>query len=243
MMYVGAILLFLFGLALIPVAFFVYEEPSCFDGKMNGDERGVDCGGACELLCSAEVLSPTTLWSRAFKVADGVYSLVAYVQNPNTNSETRAEYLMKVYDSRNILIGERRGVTFIPKNTTIAIFEPNFNVGMGVPARVVFEYTNELEWRKNESIPARILVTQNILSQQGQLPRVDGIIENVSDEVLERIEVIAIAYDTQGNAVAASRTFVDRLERNGTHGVSFTWREPFTASRVEIIPRAIPRSL
>lgn len=244
--YVTVGLFFLCVIIFVPSFLFVHRAPTCFDGEKNGNETGVDCGGVCDLLCSSEAVPPTTLWSRSFKVSSGVYSLVAYVQNPNISSETRAPYVMKLYDARNVLIGQRTGVVHIPKNSVVAIFEPNFSVGLSVPARVILEFTGALEWRKNFAAAPRLTVTQNILSGQTTQPRVDAIIKNESDEVVEQIEVVAIAYDTQGNAVAASRTFVDRLEREESASIFFTWREPFpgqSASQVEIIPRIIPKSL
>jgi len=241
-MYVTIGLFFLSVIIFVPSFLFVHREPTCFDDQKNGNETGVDCGGVCDLLCSSEAIPPTILWSRAFKVSNGVYSLVAYVQNPNISSETRAPYVIKLYDSKNVLIGQRTGVTHIPKNSVFAIFEPNFSLGQSVPSRVVLEFVGELEWRKNFAIVPRLTVTQNIISGQNVSPRVDATIKNESDQLVEQVEVVAIAYDSQGNAVASSRTFVDRLDREQSSKIFFTWREPFSASQVEIIPRIIPKS-
>ncbi len=40
----------------VPLYFLFYKAPTCSDGLMNGDETGVDCGGSCQRLCTAESL-------------------------------------------------------------------------------------------------------------------------------------------------------------------------------------------
>jgi hypothetical protein len=40
----------------LPVFFATYKPPSCSDGKQNQNEKGVDCGGPCSVLCKASAL-------------------------------------------------------------------------------------------------------------------------------------------------------------------------------------------
>ncbi|MCR4323244.1 MAG: hypothetical protein NUV61_04120, partial [Candidatus Azambacteria bacterium] len=53
------------------------------------------------------------------------------------------------------------------------------------------------------------------------------------------IEVVAILYDIEDNAIAVSATHVDSIDKNGTQQVSFTWQEPFEVNpvRISVIPR------
>lgn len=67
----------------VPLFFVLYKTPTCFDGKQNQNEKGIDCGGVCTRLCSSDIANPIVLWQRSFVVTDGVYNAVAYVQNPN----------------------------------------------------------------------------------------------------------------------------------------------------------------
>ena len=107
---------------------FFYRAPSCSDGVQNGDETGVDCGGACTTLCSGQTLSPIVHWAKAFNVLGSVYNLAAYVENPNIGSSNpTATYDFKVYDASNILIAENTGQTFIPKNKKFIIFLPPYD--------------------------------------------------------------------------------------------------------------------
>src|SRR3989338_2125266 len=92
------ILIVLIGL---PIFFLFYRAPTCFDGKQNGDEIGVDCGGSCRLLCTAQSL-PLILKGdpRVLEVAENTFEIVALIENPNANGEIyRARYIFKLYDA------------------------------------------------------------------------------------------------------------------------------------------------
>ena len=59
---------------------FIYESANCFDGEQNGEERGIDCAGECVRICAFETVQPKVLWSKSFKIVDGQYNAVAYVE-------------------------------------------------------------------------------------------------------------------------------------------------------------------
>jgi hypothetical protein len=106
------------------------KKPTCFDNKQNGDERGIDCGGSCNLFCSQDVSEPSILWSRAFHVVGNSYNLIALVENKNKNAAISSiSYEFKVYDTNNLLIGRKVGTTYIPPNKQFAIFESRFDSG------------------------------------------------------------------------------------------------------------------
>lgn len=242
--YLGIALVLFLILVILPVVYFLYQAPTCFDGKKNGRETGVDCGGECQLLCSFEGIAPIVLWSRAFKVTDGVYSVVAYIQNPNINSETSASYVFKLYDANNALIATKENIAFIPKNKILAVFEPNIGTQSKIPARVTFEFTEKLMWQKTSRLPANLVVTQKSISGETDRPRVDAVVENQSAETIGRIETVAIVYDDNQNAIAASRTFIDKMDGNESVNIVFTWLLPFATEKtrpsvVEIFPRVI----
>lgn len=212
----------------IPTFFLWYQKPTCFDTKKNGDEIGVDCGGSCRLLCSFEAIAPDILWSRSFKVASGLYSATAYVQNHNFDSEAvNTPYIFKIYDKTNSLIATRTGNAYIPKNKIFAVFEPIINVGDKIPYRTTFEFTAEPVWVKDDSAPPDLLVKEKSLSREDTLPRIDASIQNNSLIPFSNIEVVALVYDGKDNAIGASRTYIDSLAKDQSADVVFTWPAPF----------------
>ncbi|TAL49425.1 VWA domain-containing protein [Patescibacteria group bacterium] len=227
---VAAILLFV----VLPFFIFIYKPPTCFDGKKNSDETGVDCGGSCRLLCRAEALDPILKWDpRIFRVSLGVYSLLAYVENPNVSAGVRsAPYIFRIYDKEGLLILERRGSTFIPRGKTFAVFDGNFSLEERIPAKATFEW-GELVWSRTTVSGPEISITNKALMREETTPRVEATVENKSLEPIRDLELTALIFDSDGNAIASSRTFLEYLDKGGEAEVVFTWPQPFP-TRAEV---------
>ena len=217
---------------IISIVFFVwwYEKPTCFDLNQNGDEVGIDCGGSCQILCSSQALDPVVLWNRSFEVYPGVYNLVAYVENPNIASEVSyATYLFKVYDKDNNIITERKGVTSIPQRKTFVIFEGTVRTSGTIPARISFEFINNLEWSRVDTTETAISVESAILTGTNNTPRVDVVLKNEDFESFQEVEVSVVVFDSENNAIQASRTIVEDLMRGQEKKIVFTWPTAFDA--------------
>lgn len=236
-LYLGATFAFLFvviyGLFLV----FWYTPPTCTDGKKNGDEIGVDCGGSCTIVCPTQTIDPIVRWARTLRVAKGMYNSVAMIENPNISSATLGiPYSFKVYDKDGILIVERKGVTFIPANSVFAVFEGGVATGERIPARTTFEFMGPFTWVRQNA--QNILTTsQRNLSDEDIAPRLETTITNTAFTPVDNSEVVAIVSSGDGNAIGVSRTFVDHLDAQGQKNVVFTWPEPFeTGTGVCAVP-------
>lgn len=248
LLYGGIVLGFLFVITALPIYFiFVKKEATCFDGIKNQNEANIDCGGVCERACMEQVVDfPVTLWARSFKVTGGTYNLTAYVQNANVDYVSEpASYIFRVYDKDNVLIGVREGLVSVPPTKNFPIFEQGFNAGERIPAKVFFEFTQNMNWKKYlgskpeiEIIDERFVGTTNASTS---LPRLEAEIENRTINTYRNVEVVALIYDKDGNAMAASRTYVDTLPGTTKVPLIFTWPEPFPkeVSKVEIIPKIV----
>jgi len=226
---VFCIIIFIF---LIPV---IWRKPTCTDGKKNGDEVGVDCGGSCELMCKEKVSDPLILWSRAFHVVGNTYNLVAYVENQNKNSGViEANYEFRIYDTDNLLIGRRQGSTFIPPNKQFAIFEPRYDFGQSKVKSVSFEFTGPFTWIKKEPTINNLALFVNDITIGNDIksPSLTATIKNESIYEIPSFEVVAILYDENHNAINASKTVKDGLRSNDSLPVFFTWPEAFTSTPV-----------
>lgn len=227
----------------------IFKAPTCFDTKQNGEEVGVDCGGACSLYCKEQVSSPVVLWSRAFPVVGSNYNLLAYVENQNKRGAVaKAEYEFKVYDTNNQLIGRRTGTTFIPPNQRFPIFESRFDVGSAIPRYVTFSFTNELIWQVKDpvlsTLPLR--VDRVVLGEDTQAPSLTARISNESIYDLPEFDIVAILYDSMHNAIAVSKTHKDGLKSNTSAPLLFTWPNPFSDTPVApltVLPMINPFSV
>ncbi|MDZ4205704.1 MAG: vWA domain-containing protein [Patescibacteria group bacterium] len=219
----------------VPIFFLFYRAPTCFDGKQNGDETGVDCGGSCQLLCTAQSL-PLILKGdpRVLKIADNTFEIVALIENPNASGEVyRAGYVFKLYGaSSTIPLKVVEGETYIPRGVAFAIFEEPFILEAGVvPTRVILEWKKEsLVWQRNtREMPELVVKDSSLLrlSREDTRPRLDASVENLSLENVSNIDLVAVISDETNNIFAASKTFIDTLPAGGGASIVFTWPEPF----------------
>ncbi|HBB54544.1 TPA: hypothetical protein DEQ22_02720 [Candidatus Nomurabacteria bacterium] len=218
------------------------KEPTCADNKRNGDETGVDCGGSCVKVCPAQASDVSVIWARAFKVIPGHYNAVAYLVNHNKNAAVqKVNYRFRFADAKNIYIGKREGSTFIPPGGNFAVFEPGIGIGYSVPVYVTFEFTEAPEWWQVPQIKLdqlKILISNIQLSDESTFPRLSAAIRNTSLFTIPDMNVIVILYDSSGNAISTSRTYLTKLAPLQNADINFTWQEPLPGPVVakEIIP-------
>lgn len=239
------------GIIVLIVGYVVYVnflkvEPTCFDGKQNQDERGIDCGGVCALVCPMDTKTIVPLWSQVFEITPGVYSAVSYLENQNTTAGVeKINYELRTYDANNILTSEPiTGSTFIGPNERTAIFESPISTGNRIPKTAFFTFTSTPIWKKTDprfQIPQ--LVSQNIvLADESTSPKLSAEIVNNTLYDYESVPVIVLLYNKEGNVIHASQTFIESIQQQSRVPVFFTWPKPFKdeVARFEIISRINP---
>ncbi len=239
----NAVLFTTFLFILIPVgaiAFLLfYNPPDCFDGKMNGTEAGIDCGGSCQLVCTTQAYDPVILWERFFRIEEGVYNVLAYVENPNPTAEIlNAPYVFRMYNEDNVLIAERSGVITLAPKSVRPIIENGIETLKQIPTRVSFEFGENLVFEKKDPKDAIVIIKDETIENENDSPRVRAKIQNISLHTLNEIEVIVIAYDVFDNVLGTSSTYVPTLGSEETKDIVFTWPQPFVEDivRIEVIP-------
>jgi len=226
--YGGGFILILAFILTTVVYGLIYKTPTCSDGKHNGDETGVDCGGSCTLLCTNDALAPIVHWSKIFNVSGNVYTAVAYVENQNINSKNaKATYEFKIYDANNKLLVKKVGQTAIPKNKKFAIFEVGIILKDAKPKSADFAFTSFSDWEKDNTREPDISITNSTLIASTTSPRIEGSVSNKSATTIPSLELSVFVLDSKENAVAASRTFIETLRGHSTQDFVFTWPKPF----------------
>lgn len=242
-LYFGIIFIAILIAIFIMILPYLNKEPTCFDQKQNGTESGIDCGGNCQKVCTPEALQLVTLWSRGFKVTDGKYNLMAYIENQNRESGIPViNYEFKVYDDHNIFIGRESGTTFITSNDRTAIFEPGIETGNRVPKRVSFEFTSAPTWIKinrEQKNALAVSAEDKVLTNPLNSPKLEAFIVNKTINEIKNLDVYAVLYDEEDNVITVSKTLIDILPKNNKVPVVFTWPEPLSArpTRIDIFPQ------
>ncbi len=206
---------------------YLYAPPTCTDGRQNGDERGVDCGGSCRRICALDVMAPTVKWAQAFRVTKGQYNAVAYVENLNVGIGTpELAYTFTLYDEKGEVITTRAGTTFLPPSGVYPLFEGRIAVGDQVPARTFLELAPVEHWQGASGGKDDFVVRSRALTGADNKPRLDTVIYNASLTDQNNIAVVATLFDVRGNALTSSQSVVPRFASRTEQSVVFTWPEP-----------------
>jgi len=209
------------------------KTPTCFDRVQNGSETGVDCGGACQLVCREDVRDIVVWWERPFKVVNGVYNTVAYFENQNLESGIEEiKYEFRLYSYDNILVSEPIvGTTFVEPNKRSAVFEAGISTGDQEAYTAFFKVSSVQKWEKTDQSFAYNLfqISEPQLTNQDIAPKIQVSLKNVSFKGYTDIPVIAVIYNQEDNAIASSQTYIMTLGKTKrqlltSHGLSLLER-------------------
>src|SRR3989344_8793803 len=233
--YGGSVIVVFTVIVVTTVFSFFYESPTCFDGDKNGDEQGIDCGGSCVKLCQNAFLSPKIMWGGAKfeKVTEGLYNFASYIANPNTDvAAIDVPYKFALFDSKGILITERKGFITLPAHRNTLAFEPAVNVGKRIPAKAIFEFTAVPEWFKSHDTLGNLAIVDKKYYEDDNNSSLEVTLENRGLIPYNDIIVYAVLYDSGNNAIGFSRTKIDTIGPktessadwpNNREIASFTW--------------------
>jgi hypothetical protein len=232
------------------VAFGLYHQTTnvvatCFDHKQNGDETGVDCGGGCNAYCPSQLADPTVEWVRVFPVTPGIVHAVAYIQHGYpVASAQHVGYEFKLYDDKNTLLADRTGTTFLGTAGTTAIVETLISISPNASVSVArFSFVDPIAWQKVSPVFSQTVINTDqtaVESFEGGT-RLTANLQNKSRLNFSNVDVVAIFYDKDGNAITASKALLPSLPALQTQTMYFTWPYPVrNSARIEVIPRVNP---
>lgn len=218
---------FLFLILAVFLAGLIWLEinyPSCSDGKQNQEEEGIDCGGPCEKICLGDIKNLIVSWVKAFSANQGLYDVVAMVDNPNSRlSASLINYRFKLYNTENNLIASRSGQAFVNPGEQFPIFESGIDTGGKIPARVFIEF-QPFEWQFLEKAKHQLVVSKKEFIN-GPKPRLKAAVSNKSMLAEKNIDVAVLLYDENKNAIGASSSHIDYLAGGDSMEIVFTWPE------------------
>ncbi len=243
---IGLVTFFVAALGIsIPVYnIFFNKTPTCFDGLKNQNEKDIDCGGVCEKVCLFDSKELVTVFTRFFEASQGVYNVVSLVENANQGVFVNpAKYSIKLYDGEGILLNERIGAVYIPPNKTFPIFEHSFALGEQIPKRATLTFESELLWQKGALVEPVLKVENQSLDTIEERPFVEATIRNTEVYEVKNVQIVAIAYEKNGNVIGSSQTLVPFIRAGSTERIIFSWNKPFsgTVAKVDIIPMVKPK--
>jgi len=235
---IGAVVVAFF--ATVGIATF-YETPTCSDGKQNQDETGVDCGGSCRYLCTAEQIAPTVLFARPLQTGNGRTDVIAEVENKNATAAAKdVPYTITFYDSTQTFVQNIQGTLDLPPSATVPIFMSGISSGKQVvTAAFLTVDSSAVKWYRLITDPRVVPdVASPTLGGTTAAPRIEAAFTNPTTMVLSDIKAIVVVRNDRGDVIAASQTIVPTIPAQGVAKAIFTWNEPFmdVPARIEVTP-------
>ena len=225
---IGLIIAFILVFFVFPYLITHHEIPTCTDGKQNQSELGVDCGGPCTLRCANMVKDLNILWTKVFTIRPSYYDVVAYVENPNSNSAlTKFTYIAKLYDENGVEIGQSTNESYARPNERFILFAGGIDTGERIAKSGSIEIPQDLRWES--AYPSKVLfsVSDKVLSNLERKPQLTAFLHNETPDLYRMIDVDSVIYDDKNNPIGVSSTKIEKLDPNGDAKLIFTWPAPF----------------
>lgn len=219
----------------------LHKAPSCVDNIQNQGEAGIDCGGPCAYLCTAQEQLPTVLYTKAIGNGTGRTDVIAAVENKNATAAARnVPYTVTLYGKGQVIVQTAKGTVDLAPGATAKIFIPGIVSGNQtvVNAFLVIDPTS-LKWftmiGDRRVIP---LVTSTRLGGTKNAPRVDATLANPSISALTNTKVIVLVHNDKDSVIAASQTIVSLIPGQGQASATFTWNSGFSGipASIEVVP-------
>jgi len=200
----GLFYFFVFVLILWPLLKISFERTaSCFDGRQNQGERGVDCGGPC-VPCEIKNLEPLRISPpEIFTLDSGETSIIVEIQNPNADyGAVNFLYTIEFFDS----VGQSLGV--VNGEDSIYGSERRYIFGASTKkvARAEVKVEN-LNWRPIAEIIRPTISLRGSPSTEisTNTIRVRGTIANLDSFGAKEVRVIAVLANEFGERLFASQ--------------------------------------
>lgn len=235
---IGAVAVAFLAVVLIAT---LYKTPSCSDGVQNQGEAGVDCGGSCAYLCTAQVEPPVILFTKALATGTGRTDVVAMVENKNKNAAARnVPYRITLYGVGQVFLQELSGTIDLPPGTSVPLFVPGVASGRQEVTGAFLDIAADApRWFTLNTDP-RIIPT--VVSTTGggdkTAPRVEAVLANPSATTLSNVRAIVLINNKDKSVIGASETVIPSIFAQSQATAIFTWNNSFVGvpESIEVIP-------
>ncbi len=224
----------------------ISPAPTCFDGKANGLESGVDCGGPCSLICQNDTKPLTVEWSSFIKTEPNTYDLVAYVSNKNINSDPMSTtYNFSLVNKSGVVIYEGKGEIVAPINSSFPIILQNIHLE-NIPSKLIVSLSSGQFFKtKLDGNKKLININSSKIEEGKDISRAYATIVNNTLDTLLNVKVDVVLFDENKNVVGVGETFIEKLEGEESREIIWTWNTPFESKplTIEVYPIINPFTL
>ena len=183
---------------------------TCFDGKKNQGEEGIDCGGPCP-PCALKTAQPLKIYPTKYLVYQNSIDIIGLIENPNKNlSLKKLKYYFEIYDFDNFLKASTTlRETTLGSETRKYLLEinyptPPFTLGE-IKLKVIEPKPEDFEEKEKETIPVEAY-NEKVVKTDGKWK----ITLNLFNKSFlpQNIEVIGLVYNQNNDLIGIGQTKV-----------------------------------
>ncbi|NTW15680.1 MAG: hypothetical protein HGA38_04950 [Candidatus Moranbacteria bacterium] len=240
---IAAVVILFLSLVGIGAYFALRTPPSCTDGRKNGGETGVDCGGSCGAC--PEVLAPEALVIREASVVPGNSAsesdAVFKIYNPNdTIGASSVSYDVIFRDTGGSEIGRVSGVdSVLPQETKIVLAIGAAVSGKAVSADIVFR---DAKWQRFSGYQERPRLSVyrtrfETVTSGAFYGQAIGTLRNESPYDFRTVTVKVVLRDSSGKPLSVNQTDLNTLLSGDVRDITLPWPSAFpgTVASVEAV--------
>jgi len=227
-------------LAVVLIATFS-KTPTCTDGVQNQGEQGIDCGGSCAYLCTAQQQPPTVLFTKALSYGGGRTDIIASVENKNATAAAKnAPYTITLYGADQVLVQKVTGKVDLPPGATVPVYVPNIVSGKQTVTGAFLAITAAAPQWFSMNANGRSMPLVSNIRQSGatDAPRIEAVLTNPTTMPFNNVQTIVIVHNKNNEIIAASQTVLPSIPAQGQATATFTWNKAFpeTPAAIEVTP-------
>ncbi len=223
----------------------LFPKPTCFDGKQNNLEDGVDCGGGCQLICTTAILPLEVESTRAVETEKDLYDIVAIIKNRNIDKEPSdgfMSYHFSIYDKSGTLIKSIDTNSPLLVGQSFPVIIQNIPLTLADAGNSISKVTvdilpNNNNWLKVDQVYTKnFLQVKNINYEQdvNNITQLTITLENITQANFRNIPVRVTLKDKLGNIIAVNETILKNIDGEGDADAVYTWRVPLKEANPNI---------
>lgn len=233
MMIIIGIGLVLFGVGTW-IVLAVAPTATCFDGKKNQGESGIDCGGVCgeckNIPASGEI---QIIEKKLIPTGSGKYDVLLRIKNVSSQfGVSDFKYRIILKDQNGNQIAEKIGKSFLLPAEAKYIVETSVMASPAVSD--VGVETNDIVWAEFSDLETpRLSITNkryaNLYSQP-LFAAASGILKNESGSSFGKVKITAVLRDAENRAIAVNSAEINSIISGEEREFRLTWPTEFSGS-------------
>lgn len=229
---IGIVYLILFSLFVWMMYRIIRPAPTCFDGKQNQNEAGIDCGGVCAKVCDEVIIAAPLAVTESSIMQSGPdrYDVLIKVHNPNdVFGASDFRYTVSLVDALGNVLATQSGNDFIFPQDTKYVLSFNFS-STTKPATAKFS-VSDVTWQRfsgyKEQPPLPVYAKHYAELRSDVFAEATGSVKNESLSDFRSVMVKVILRDASSRALAINRTALGNLRTGELRDFRLTFPSAF----------------